>query len=254
MSRFLLHSHSFTYHLSESQTHRSLHETSCVVIEPPHIMKREEEEEVQRSKRNNNNMSSVAHEPSPSDGSYIMNVGGYYQHHHQHMNAAYPGTQVPPPVGHPPSMLSYSSSLPHNNMAPYYSHPSDGYSLQDSMYIMLQSGVGYPAQAPIYHPPPVPQAQPQLYYGSWPGSTPSTTNTQHQMHYVSYPIIPHEAQNTRHQNSRSNKPSDQYGSLELNVFDVEKENLMSALNFVKRNPKATLFDIDGKYVQFLWWL
>lgn len=37
-----------------------------------------------------------------------------------------------------------------------------------------------------------------------------------------------------------------YGSLELNVFDVENyDQLVSALNLVKRNSKATLFDIDG---------
>jgi hypothetical protein len=37
-----------------------------------------------------------------------------------------------------------------------------------------------------------------------------------------------------------------YGSLELNVYDVENEHLLNALNFLRSNPKATLFDIDGK--------
>lgn len=67
------------------------------------------------------------------------------------------------------------------------------------------------------------------------------------MYYVTYPILPPEAQNRRrssrkHQNNIEPEP---YGALELGVFDIENDNLASALNFVKRNSKATLFDIDG---------
>lgn len=52
---------------------------------------------------------------------------------------------------------------------------------------------------------------------------------------------------SRRSSSKSNNDQQQhYGSLELNSFDVENyEQLLSALNLVKRNAKATLFDVDG---------
>ena len=52
---------------------------------------------------------------------------------------------------------------------------------------------------------------------------------------------------SRRSSSKSNKDQQQhYGSLELNALDVENyDQLVSALNLVKRNAKATLLDIDG---------
>jgi hypothetical protein len=52
---------------------------------------------------------------------------------------------------------------------------------------------------------------------------------------------------SRRSSSKSiNDQQQHYGSLELNAFDVENyDQLVSALNLVKRNTKATLFDVDG---------
>jgi hypothetical protein len=35
-------------------------------------------------------------------------------------------------------------------------------------------------------------------------------------------------------------------SHELNAYNIENERLFGALTFVRMNPRATLFDIDGK--------
>jgi hypothetical protein len=80
-----------------------------------------------------------------------------------------------------------------------------------------------------------------MYYGSWPGS--AAPPISQQVQYMSYPVLP--PQNPRHNGGSSKKP-DEYGSLELNSFEAKDEKFFSALNFVRRNPKATLYDIDGK--------
>lgn len=182
----------------------------------------------------NNMASAVAHTETNPTGSGHINAGGSYYHHP--MPAPYP---VPNESFAGRSPITYSPT-PNNShtthvSSSYYHHPP----------YMPELGSGYAVQAPM-HPPPhqyhYPAPQPAMYYGSWPGST--SPPVAPQIHYGPYQtILPPEPPHPKNR-SRMFKP-EQYGGLELNVFDVKKENLASALLFVNRNPKATLFDVDG---------
>lgn len=160
-------------------------------------------------------------------------VVGHPHMQHHHYNSAQAQAQLNPPP----------------QMTPYYSPPHpDGYYVTTTQYM---------AQPPVYAAPPAPApmplpyhpAQQQMYYGSWPGAASAAPPiSQQQMHYPSYQmILPPNARSRGDRSSNTN--NEPYGSLELNAFDVENENFASALNFVKRNPKATLFDIDGKFLE-----
>eukprot|EP00581_Thalassiosira_minuscula_P017159 CAMPEP_0183722464 /NCGR_PEP_ID=MMETSP0737-20130205/14406_1 /TAXON_ID=385413 /ORGANISM="Thalassiosira miniscula, Strain CCMP1093" /LENGTH=529 /DNA_ID=CAMNT_0025952623 /DNA_START=116 /DNA_END=1705 /DNA_ORIENTATION=+ len=143
-------------------------------------------------------------------------------------------------VGHPP-MLHYSHAPPNPPplMRQYYP--------RQDLYPAAQYERYSASPAP---PPPPPhhqhylQVPQQMYYGSWPGAGASPAISQAQVHYPFYPILPPDAQNQQRRPT-SKKDKNKYGQLELNVFEVENEDLASALNYVNRNPKATLFDVDG---------
>ena len=67
---------------------------------------------------------------------------------------------------------------------------------------------------------------------------------QHQVHYgqPSYNEILPPENATRHGNLI--RPSS--SGKDINVFDMPSEELETALFHVKRNPKATLFHVEGK--------
>lgn len=194
---------------------------------------------------------------NPSDAGYSNNSGSYYH----------------PNEGHPPmlpSSYSYSSHQsnqrpPMMHQQPHYPPPSDGYSTAQYNMPYHQTTTGYqyaqpPTSAPMppppqqqsryhHHPPPPQSAQPPMYYGSWPGAstpTPSMNQQQyqHQVHYgqPSYNEILPPENATRHGNLI--RPSS--SGKDINVFDMPSEELETALFHVKRNPKATLFDVEGK--------
>ena len=133
---------------------------------------------------------------------------------------------------HPPMLQHQNPPLPHPAMGSY------GYPTATAQYSMQQTVYAAAPQAPP-HPPPrhhYHHTEPQMYYyyGSWPVAVPAPAPPMSQHpHAVQYQqpyhtILP------------------QYGSQELGSFDAESEHLASTLHFVRRNPKATLFDIDGK--------
>jgi hypothetical protein len=152
----------------------------------------------------------------------------------------------------------------------YYQHPphhSDIYSLPYAVqYNAQQAGFHnatsahqpgqhtHPDQHFYYHPPAQPAGQ--FFYGSWPGA--NEAPNQNNFYYNPTPLhtmMPPDAMQRRGSASGRGKSSKKskdyqrqpsYGSLELNVYDVENEHLLNALNFLRSNPKATLFDIDGK--------
>ena len=227
-------------------------------------MKKESDQEIyyyQKSHNNNMSSSAVAYHATeaganPSDAGYSNNSGSYYH----------------PNEGHPPmlpSSYSYSSHQsnqpPMMHQQPHYPPPSDGYSTAQYNVPYHQTTTGYqyaqpPTSAPMpplpqqqsryhHHPPPPQSAQPPMYYGSWPGaSTPTPSmNQQHYQHQVHYgqpsynEILPPDNA-TRHGNLI--RPSS--SGKDINVFDMPSEELETALFHVKRNPKATLFDVEGK--------
>jgi len=201
------------------------------------------EQGIQQDKSNINMISAVAQtEVHPYDDDGYSHGGEYYPPTNFHQT----NNTFQHAIGHPP-MLQYSLSATPNPpppMRPYYHHP-DGYSA-----VQYRPEPGYAApQAPQppqhqhqhYHP----QAPQQMYYGSWPGSTNAPINQHQQMHYPFYPILPPDAQYPRRKTSTYKKDNDHYGALELNVFQIENENMASALDFVNRNPNATLFDVEG---------
>lgn len=148
-------------------------------------------------------------------------------------------------VGGYPPMLPYPSAQPNPPpMMSYYPPYPDGYGMPGHMHHPA-GGYAPPQAAPMPPPPQYyypPQAPPQqMYYGSWPGS--AAPPISQQVQYMSYPVLP--PQNPRRGGSSTKNP-DEYGSLELNSFEAKDEKFFSALNFVRRNPKATLYDIDGK--------
>lgn len=187
-------------------------------------------------------------------GGYDGNAAGAY---HYPIYTSFPqgmggGSSAPPPpvAGNPPMMPPYASA----QLNPHYYATGT----VEAQY-MTHHQAGYAAPIPAHHyhhhqaapiPPPYqqhPGAAPpppqQMYYGA-------PSHMGHQV--VQYPpplpyqmILPPNAIRARGGRSSGKGNSAPYGSLELNVFDAESESLMSALTFVKRNPKATLFDIDG---------
>jgi len=92
---------------------------------------------------------------------------------------------------------------------------------------------------PQYHYPGYYYYAPQqMNYGSWSDSTPHLVQ---QEHYQS-----HEARRGSDRSSASMESRRQYGSSELSAFkgSVDNKKMIQALKIVRRNPNATLFDID----------
>jgi len=174
-------------------------------------------------------------ETSINDNDDYVNEGTYYPFNNFHGTDSH----LHHPAGQP--SIHYSSALPspHPRMRPYYPRPDDGYSTGQYTH---EPGYGAP-QAQL---PPSPHyfrhAPPQMYYGSWHAYNQSVTASQ-QVHYPQHSILPPDAQTSKRPSFKKDEGT--YGTLELNVFEVENEKLASALNFVHRNSKATLFDIDG---------
>lgn len=98
------------------------------------------------------------------------------------------------------------------------------------------------------------------YYhrSSWPGTNDSlslTSQQQQQQQHFYYPPPNSAIGRPRPASSEQYGPRRKYGDIQhggmygshqLNVYNIENERLFSALTFVRMNPRATLFDIDGK--------
>lgn len=210
------------------------------------------EEEVQRentntsssiSGNNNNTTSAMAQtkeNPYGDDGGGVAYYPTPNSFHGTDSNNVHPHS-----VGHRPMEPYLSSSLQPNlpppSMGPYYPQ-SGGY------HYLPEPGFGYAAPAPPpppqhYHPA---QTQP-VYYGPWPGAN-AAPPIDRQVHYPIYQILPPDAQRPRRKHSFQNDRDQHYGSLEHNAFEARENNqsLAWALDYVNRNPNATLFDVKGK--------
>ena len=156
----------------------------------------------------------------------------------------------PPPNGdqHHPHLWD-SHYLPH---AMQYNAQQAGFYNAMSAH---QPGIHTLPDQHFYNHPPAHPAR-QFFNGSWPGA--NDAPMQNNFYYNPRPFhttMPPDAMQRRGSASgrgRSSKISKNhqrqksYGSLELNLYHVENEHLLNALTFLRSNPKATLFDIDGK--------
>jgi hypothetical protein len=143
----------------------------------------------------------------------------------QHHWDIHPPPPPPSDVYNLPSQVSlddfsrpFSASYPPDQQFGYY-HRSSWPGTSDSWNLMSQ-----PQQQNFYyHPPPngaIGRPRPASeQYGPQYGPRRKYGNVQH---------------------------GGMYGSHELNAYNIENERLFSALTFVRMNPRATLFDIDGK--------
>ena len=221
--------------------------------------------------------------PYPVGIDYNPSLGGGSGSGYYEVPSAYHYSSAPPTPEYPPAHLLTPSSAFY---APYLPDiAGSSYSQHAAHYVPQQQHL-HAHQHPqhSFHLPPSSQQQhhhhvQQMYYGPtaapWPVPSLHTAlmGYQHQQpgHYSPPPpypttsILPVPTQvNTdvprrrgssnggrRSSLKQSNKDLQQqhpssYGSLELNVFDVENyDQLVSALNLVKRNSQATLFDIEG---------
>lgn len=100
----------------------------------------------------------------------------------------------------------------------------------------------------------------QFGYYSWPGTNDSWNLVSQQQQHFCYPP-PNAIGRPRPASSEQYGPRRKYGNIqhggmygshELNAYNIENERLFSALTFVRMNPRATLFDIDGKSFETVW--
>lgn len=193
------------------------------------------------------------------EGDYPYSVS--YNPAHSHSSN---GHNMPPHYSTAPPTPEYPP--PHMITPTYYApHPDAGSSYSQHFRPQLQH-----EHSQFHHPSQHPHHVQQIYYGPspWSAVVPSLHTAlmgyqQQQLigHYnppLPYPTpvplstssvsaeVPGRS-SSRRSSTKSNKDLQQpYGSLELNMFDLENyDQLVSALNLVKRNTKATLFDIDG---------
>jgi len=133
--------------------------------------------------------------------------------------------------------------------------PSDVYSLPSQ--VSLDDFSCHTPFSASYHP-----GQQFGYYhrSSWPGTNDSWNLVSHQQqqHFYYHPppngaprpaseqYGPRGKYGIMQQGGREHQFQSLYGSHELNAYNIENERLFSALTFVRMNPRATLFDIDGK--------
>jgi hypothetical protein len=208
-------------------------------------------------------------------------VGGYVMPPQQQYSSAPPTPDYPHPqlvspfyAPHPDAASSYSTDPPPPHFGP--PHPHQQQHAHHEHHHHHHAAAALPPQLPQFQHP-----SQQMYYGPapWP-VVPSLHSAllgyqqQQQVaaaagHYNHPPYprsvsltvptsssmtadLPRRGSNGggRRSSMKANNHKDplhpSYGSLELNVFDVENyDQLVSALNLVKRNSKATLFDIDG---------
>lgn len=126
------------------------------------------------------------------------------------------------------------------------------------------NGFGHPSQVSLddfsSHTPfssSYPPGQQFGYYhrSSWPGTNDSwnlmSHQQQQQQHFYYHPppnVIRRPASEQYGPRGKYGNIQNggMYGSHELNAYNIENERLFSALTFVRMNPRATLFDIDGK--------
>ena len=204
-----------------------------------------EKKETEDKIRNNNNniMSTAVESTNPNDGD------GYYRDAGSVVSAS-SGTTY-----HHPAYYSYSNQQP---MQQY--PPPDGYSAQymHPPYQTYAPSSGAPPLPPTHHQqhyqphlhPAPPQAQP-MYYGSWPGGAASTQSAPlNSQHYGSAPyqsILPPEASGNNRNIRPSSAGANNVQPVAYGMYgQAQNDNLISALHHIKRNPNATLFDIQGK--------
>lgn len=133
--------------------------------------------------------------------------------------------------------ISSAQPNPQPLMRPCYPGLDDRYSTVQ--YIMTEPGYGAPRALPQPPPPPPPRychAPPQTFYKSWHGYNPSSGQ---QMHYPLHSPMPKDAQGPKTSSFKKCKDA------EVDEFETEDENLALALDYIRRNPLATLFGIEG---------
>ena len=165
--------------------------------------------------------------------------------------------------GHPPMDVSFPAQTmgPPSNFYQPPPHPSDSYYPHAVQHITPQYGLCGATSAPQtgapphhdqqYHNHPAAHPDRQFFYGSWAGANDSPM--QNNFYYNPAPyqtILPPDAAQSRDSfngGGRTSKKSKDYRRQPLNLYDVENEHLRGPIAFVRRNPNATLFDIDGKW-------
>jgi len=91
-----------------------------------------------------------------------------------------------------------------------------------------------------------------MYYGSWPGGAASTQSAPplNNQHYGGAPyqsILPPEASGNNRNRRPSSAGANNVQPVAYGMYgQAQNDNLISALHHIKRNPNATLFDIQGK--------
>lgn len=235
-------------------------------------MNKEESKDRQNTENNMSSSAAAVAQPPPNDGddysgySYSQSVAAYHPYY------PYPATMPPPQsqlIQHyPPSDAIYSAPHYHSNNhhAPLHLH---------AVYSVLP-----PPHPHHYHPaPPLPPQQ-QMYYSSWPSdasTVASTSSIGHQYYGAGLPphaqpqsydrsVLPPPARgasdaslssaNTSKAGDNDQQLQQQYHTHRTYppvVWPIDNgphsnDQFVMAIHTVKRNPKATLFDVKGMFI------
>jgi hypothetical protein len=218
----------------------------------------------------NNNMTSANGHARHASAGHVQSTLG--TQHSSESASPEPGGGHHPPMDIYafPAQPKYAPTQAMGLQSNYYQHPphqSDNSFFPQALQYNAQLSGFYNATSahqtgPHTHPDPRfynhPPAHltPQCFYGSWPGANDAPIQNNVYYNPTPYKTIPPpdavprrgsaSGRGKASKKSKDHQRQPSYGSLELNVHDAVNEHLLSALTFVRSNPKATLFDIDGK--------
>lgn len=227
-------------------------------------MNKEESKDRQNTENNMSSSAAAVAQPPPNDGDYgySQSVAAYHPYY------PYPATMPPPQsqlIQHyPPSDAVYS--------APHY-HSNNHHAPLHAVYSMLP-----PPHPHHYHPAPPLPSQQQIYYGSWPSDASTVASTSSIGHQYYGAGLPPHAQPQSYDRSVLPPPARGASDASLSSANTSKagdndqqqqyhthrtyppvvwpidngphsnDQFVMAIHSVKRNPKATLFDVKGMFI------